>query len=110
MATDSIAKRDSTIIMFNTKAVLTVWCGALAMTVSLAAHAATPVSAEEAHRRAAALLKQMTIDEKVGQMTQSSGIVMPGLTSQSLFPKAAAAAGISWTALVERFVQLTKLS
>ena len=68
--------------MFNTKAVLTAWCGALALTVSLAAHAATPVSAEEAHRRAAALLKQMTVDEKVGQMTQSSGIVMPGLTSQ----------------------------
>jgi beta-glucosidase len=68
--------------MFNAKAVLTACCGVLAMTISLAAHAAAPVSAEEAHRRAVALLKQMTVDEKVGQMTQSSGIVMPGLTSQ----------------------------
>ncbi len=35
----------------------------------------------EAHRRAEALLKQMTVDEKVGQMNQSSGVVMPMLGS-----------------------------
>jgi beta-glucosidase len=36
---------------------------------------------EEAARRAEALLKQMTVDEKVGQMNQSAGIEMPGLVS-----------------------------
>src|SRR6516165_1239440 len=38
-----------------------------------------PVTAEEAHRRAVALLKQMTVEEKAGQMNQSSGVVMPML-------------------------------
>jgi beta-glucosidase len=41
-----------------------------------------PVSASEAHRRAEQLLKQMTVDEKIGQMNQVSGIVMPMLGSQ----------------------------
>ena len=38
---------------------------------------AQAISHEEAHRRAEALLKKMTVDEKVGQLNQSSGIVMP---------------------------------
>ncbi len=33
---------------------------------------------------------------------------MPGMTAQSLFPKSAAAAGISWTELVARFVRMVK--
>jgi hypothetical protein len=41
-----------------------------------------PVSAADAHRRAEELLKQMTIEEKVGQMNQSSGIVMPLLADE----------------------------
>ena len=41
-----------------------------------------PMTATEAHRRAEELLKQMTIDEKVGQMNQSSGVVMPLLASE----------------------------
>jgi beta-glucosidase len=68
--------------MFKIKAVLAVCCGALAMAGSFSAQAAAPISAEEAHHRAVALLKQMTVDEKVGQMTQSAGIVMPGLADQ----------------------------
>ena len=68
--------------MFQMKAVLTACCGVLAIAGSFTAQAATPISPEEAHHRAVTLLKQMTVDEKVGQMTQSSGIVMPGLTSQ----------------------------
>ena len=45
--------------------------------------AQTPVmTAVEAHRKAEELLKQMTIEEKVGQMNQSSGIVMPMLASE----------------------------
>jgi beta-glucosidase len=42
------------------------------------ARAQTLVSPEST-RRAEALLKQMTVDEKVGQLNQSSGIAMPGL-------------------------------
>lgn len=38
--------------------------------------------ADEAHRRAEELLKQMTVDEKTGQMNQASGIVAPFLGSQ----------------------------
>ena len=41
-----------------------------------------PLSHEEAHRRAQALLKQMTVEEKAGQMNQASGIVMPGLANE----------------------------
>jgi beta-glucosidase len=36
------------------------------------------MSHEEAHRRAEALLKQMTVEEKAGQMNQAAGISMPG--------------------------------
>lgn len=46
-------------------------------------------------------------------MIDESGLIyvlelntMPGMTEQSLFPKAAAAAGLPWTKLVERFVAL----
>jgi beta-glucosidase len=49
----------------------------LTVSGSLMAQAATTSS--EAHRRAESLLKQMTVDEKVGQMNQAAGIVMPGL-------------------------------
>ena len=41
-----------------------------------------PLTSQEAHRRAEALLKQMTVEEKVGQMNQASGIVIPGLASE----------------------------
>jgi beta-glucosidase len=41
-----------------------------------------PMTQAEAHRRAEVLLKQMTIEEKVGQMNQSSGVVMPLLASE----------------------------
>jgi beta-glucosidase len=34
----------------------------------------------KAQERARALLKRMTIDEKVGQLTQSAGVVLPGLS------------------------------
>ena len=47
---------------------------------ALAAQAQT-ISPEEAHQRAEQLLKQMNLDEKIGQMNQSSGVVMPFLGS-----------------------------
>ncbi len=43
---------------------------------------AQAISHEEAHRKAEALLKQMTLDEKIGQMSESSGVVMPMLNSE----------------------------
>ncbi len=43
---------------------------------------AQTVSHEEAHRKAAALLAKMTVDEKVGQLNQSSGVTMPFLGSE----------------------------
>ncbi len=52
----------------------------LTLTANLAAQTSL-ISQDSAHR-AEALLKQMTVDEKVGQMTQSAGIVMPMLGSQ----------------------------
>ena len=41
-----------------------------------------PITQQEAHRRAEALLKQMTVEEKVGQMNQASGVVIPGLATE----------------------------
>ncbi|MBP1634245.1 MAG: Beta-glucosidase [Acidobacteria bacterium] len=50
----------------------------LVMPATPATQSALPTGAE-ARRRAEALLKQMTVDEKVGQLNQSSGIPMPAL-------------------------------
>jgi beta-glucosidase len=55
-------------------------CILLAMTGLLAAQT-PPLTQQEAHRRAEALLKQMTVQEKVGQLNQASGIQIPGLAS-----------------------------
>lgn len=51
------------------------------LTPILAAQSA-PLTEAEAHRRAEELLKQMTVEEKVGQMNQASGVVMPLLGTQ----------------------------
>ncbi len=56
-----------------------------AFTLTLAASASfaqTPLVSPEAEQRAKALLKQMTVEEKVGQLTQSAGVVIPGLASE----------------------------
>jgi beta-glucosidase len=50
--------------------------------VAVRAAAQAPLFSPESGRRADALLKQMTLDEKVGQMNQSAGVVMPMLGSQ----------------------------
>ncbi|MDE3187872.1 MAG: glycoside hydrolase family 3 C-terminal domain-containing protein, partial [Acidobacteriota bacterium] len=60
------------------KAVLLPVCALLALSGSQGAQAA-PMTHQEAQRRAEALLKQMTVEEKVGQMNQSSGVIMPML-------------------------------
>lgn len=53
----------------------------LTFTINLPAQAGG-MSADEAHRRAESLLKQMNLDEKIGQMNQASGIMMPMLGNQ----------------------------
>jgi beta-glucosidase len=53
----------------------------LSLTTCLAGQSA-PMTAAEARRRAGELLKQMTVDEKIGQMNQVSGIVMPLLATE----------------------------
>ena len=53
----------------------------LSMPGPMAAQTA-PITQQEAHRRAEALLKQMTVEEKVGQMNQASGVVIPGLATE----------------------------
>lgn len=50
--------------------------------LALGVQMAQAMSQEEAHRKAEALLKQMTLDEKIGQMNESSGVVMPMLGSE----------------------------
>ncbi|MFC5862698.1 beta-glucosidase BglX [Acidicapsa dinghuensis] len=49
---------------------------------SIAAQAQNPLVSPESQRRAKELLRKMTVDEKVGQLNQSSGIVMPGFVDQ----------------------------
>jgi len=63
------------------KALISICFLTVSMSPGLAGQT-SPMTAAEAHRRAEDLLKQMTIEEKVGQMNQSSGIVMPLLASE----------------------------
>ncbi|MGB6194156.1 MAG: beta-glucosidase BglX [Terracidiphilus sp.] len=65
--------------MCRVKAVLLWSCVVVMLAGGMMAQAMT---ADEAHRKAEALLKQMTVDEKVGQMTQSSGVQIPGLGTE----------------------------
>jgi beta-glucosidase len=52
------------------------------LTTARNAPAQANLISQDSARRAESLLKQMTIDEKVGQLTQSAGIVMPMLGSE----------------------------
>ena len=63
-----------------TKTLLLFSCALLPL--SIAPAQTSSISHEEAHRRAEALLQQMTVDEKVGQMNQSAGVQIPGLGSE----------------------------
>jgi beta-glucosidase len=56
--------------------------GALFSMMSLAANAQSHPFSAEAKQKAETLLKQMTLDEKVGQLNESAGIVFPGLLDQ----------------------------
>jgi beta-glucosidase len=63
------------------KALVSISFLVISLPWSLAGQTA-PMTQAEARRRAEELLKQMTIEEKVGQMNQSSGVVMPLLASE----------------------------
>ena len=67
-------------MLSKTKVALFVF--AITGLLALNAAAQTPLFSAESGQRAEALLKQMTLDEKVGQLNQSSGVVMPMLGSQ----------------------------
>jgi len=67
--------------VYLSSALIASGCVLLAMAGSITAQT-MPLSREEAHRRAQALLKQMTVEEKAGQMNQASGIVAPGLATE----------------------------
>ena len=66
----------------------TKWYAFSLLLASIAAVSITSAGAQdrlfsnEAKQKAAALLKQMTLDEKVGQLNESAGLVMPGIASE----------------------------
>ncbi len=61
---------------FPARAIL---CVSLSVLIGPSAGAQTSPFSAAAKQKAEALLQQMTLDEKVGQLNQSAGIVMPGL-------------------------------
>ena len=55
---------------------------AIAAVGCISASAQTQLFTPEAKQKAQSLLKQMTLDEKIGQLNESSGMMMPGLTTE----------------------------
>ena len=45
-------------------------------------HAQTSLFSKDAEQKAEDLLKQMTLDEKIGQLNESSGMVIPGMATE----------------------------
>jgi len=58
-------------------------CASTAITGITSACAQSPLFSPQAKQRAEAILKQMTLDEKVGQLNESSGLVIPGLVDKT---------------------------
>jgi beta-glucosidase len=54
----------------------------MATAVMPSASAQDRLFSNEAKQKAEALLKQMTVDEKVGQLNESAGLVMPGIANE----------------------------
>ena len=54
----------------------------MAMAIVPSASAQDRLFSNGAKQKAEALLKQMTVDEKVGQLNESAGLVMPGIASE----------------------------
>jgi beta-glucosidase len=67
--------------MQQMKKLLLTGCALAALAGILSAQTA-PITHQEAYRRTETLLKQMTVDEKVGQLNQASGVIMPSLGNE----------------------------
>jgi beta-glucosidase len=59
-------------------------CASLSLLAGLSASAQVNPFSQQAKQKAEALLQQMTLDEKVGQLDQAAGITFPGLPSEDL--------------------------
>ena len=68
--------------MFHKKSARFVFATAALLSIAAIAVAQKPLYSPESEGRAQELLRQMTLDEKVGQLNQSSGVVMPMLGSE----------------------------
>jgi beta-glucosidase len=62
--------------------IVSVLCASMVAIAGPLASAQTSLFSKEAEQKAHTLLKQMTIDEKVGQLNESSGMVIPGLATE----------------------------
>ena len=93
------------------KSVFTLMAVFAAQIVVPSAPAQTPYG-PEAQKRAEALLKQMTVEEKVGQLNQSAGIVMSGVADEK--PDQLIAAGkvgsILWLTDVKEINRLQRIA
>jgi beta-glucosidase len=67
-------------IVLKRYSAIALFCVAFSNVVAAGAQT-SPFSAE-AKQKAETLLKQMTLDEKAGQLNESSGIVMPGIATE----------------------------
>ena len=72
-----IRKRDSRRLLITLAAIALFFAARC-----LVAKAQTSPFSTEAKQKAEALLKQMTLDEKLGQLNESSGLVMPGIATE----------------------------
>ncbi len=68
--------------MLSNQSLLSILLSTAILTVPAASGGQGTTFSPEARQKAEALLKQMTLDEKVGQLNQSAGLVMPGLANQ----------------------------
>lgn len=69
-------------MFYKKKCAVSLFALATLLAVTARGVAQAPPFSPESERRAEALLKQMNLDEKVGQLNQSAGVVMPMLGSQ----------------------------
>ena len=69
-------------MLLKSRFVFGLLCISLAAVIGVSAQAQSAPFSAEAKQKAEALLKQMTLEEKVGQLNQSSGIVMEGIAKE----------------------------
>ena len=69
-------------MLFKSLSVFGLLCISLSAIIGASARAQTAPFSADTKQKAQALLKQMTLDEKVGQLNQSSGIVLEGIAKE----------------------------